>query len=351
MQILLHSCRKSEVLSRINEFLPSTLLGSHGIKQDNNRSLRAYKNKFGTERTLHYTSQKDNSEDVFYNEVMKNGGAGLDISKLPDTLLYTSIFEAGVSLAFAIPYISILDAKDARKIIQHSTRPRLQKDGTNRVINVNLYYSDKEPKKVLFKDIAKEFKRIENKAKKAAHYNQKYQIGEAESLHTHVDSVDFTKQIGAHYFVDYQAILYHLTQLETAAATPELIERRIKRLDSRFIFKEVIHINKEQDELKEIISAEKASAKEAQASAKELLKNSPYSFLAAAAHISKDADFKVKIMRLLNIVTIDKETAKEYICTAAAAFCGKYAQAAAAQICAVCAVSYTHLTLPTSDLV
>jgi hypothetical protein len=324
--ILVHESTKSVLLGEVDDRHRKGrrvdgrfFKGAHLVKLDNNKELKSYcdsvVNEGGT-RPLHLTSKRtDDESSIAYKNIISNSGRGLKF----DRLVYTSIFEAGASLAVAVGTVSLLDTKCHKKGIQLATRPRLQSDGTNSKIVVNLYFDAKtEPKKV----VGDQYNRIAYLLK-CAERNAAV-LNRTLDDYTQVDDTENGGEFGVYqkggiYYVDLVSILYDLYQMETSATTPELLKSRIERLDPRFNIS-IQYITTTTDKLRNLLNVAKVEKAAVVDGAKELLVGSTLEFMKSIIVNLKNKERKEQVLNILDIHAPRKFQQCDFIAEHAAIF-------------------------------
>ena len=340
-KIIVHSDKKAGVLSSIEDYKPQSAGGVHCIKLDNNSTLNAFAKQHRTNlssKNIEHLTSKDASKrenNESYKSIMNNGGADLD--KKLDYLIYTSLLEAGCSFKFGVSCVSILDVRSHTKLIQLATRPRMQKDGTNAIINVNLFLSsdaDKGEHKST-ETAAEILQRMYYKSNAIA---KKLNSIDCDVLKGNTASTDidtFLINTGGVLSVDILKILYTVYEKEQSSATAELIELRTKKLDSRFNFT-IEDTTAKNEALNDLLKQAKDETKDSNSKFLELLQSDTYDVLKAIAVHTKNPILKEDIKKVLNIAALDRGTCLQFIEDNAAAFCTALKYQAARDILKLC---------------
>ena len=249
-----------------------------------------------------------------------------------------SLLEAGCSFNFEVKSVSILDVRSHTKLIQLATRPRLQKNGVNSVIPVNLFLSS-EVKKGEHKNTATAAEMLQRMYKKSAKIAQELNsincdIKKGSAAATDIDTFLIDTGCGV-LGVDLLKILYTIYEKEQSSATPELIILRTQKLDSRFSF-EIIDTTAKNEALSELLKQTKQETKDSNANFLELLQSDTASVLKAIAVHTKNPTLKDDIKKLLNIVAFERTTCLQFIEDNAKAFCTTLKYQAARDIISLC---------------
>lgn len=317
---ILHSTSKNDMIAECRDFAASLKGGGvHCVKMDKNNALKAMQGQTGGE---HLTSKKELCKIESYQAIMDNGGKDFFRGK-NDTLYYTTLLEAGVSFTFNVSCISLLDVKASSKLVQLSTRPRLQSNGANKVINVHWFIKESRAAAAVGKfDTVKKFKEL---AAKAAQTIKKNKTGGAAAVgKVDTDRKTFIKSEGGKDIIDYQSIMYHIFEIETANTTIEAMKAKLMILDPRFEFKDTINTDVQNIEIKQELMNAKQAEKEGAAAFLQLIESNPNGVLSALAYKSKSPENKELLRGILGGV-IDRELAIKTIENNKEAFASKAA--------------------------
>jgi len=295
--ILVHQTTKPILLGELDN--EATVNGAHLIKLDNNGQLKAYCDLMeleGNRRPLHITSKRtDDQSAIAYKKIVENGGKDLKDKRI----CCTSKTESGASFCMDIGKVSILDTKCQKKGVQLATRPRLQSDGTNKLVKVNLYFDGKtEPtqkKGLQTTRINYLLSCAENNAKELNSNKGKHIAKESE-----YSGMFGVYQKGGTYEVDVLGILFELYKNEVASATPQLLKRRIERLDTRFNIT-ISNFETTTDRLKDLLDAGKIEKELIVDKAKNLLMSDTMEFMKAKISQFKSLEAVTRAITLLNI--------------------------------------------------
>lgn len=319
VQPIVHTKTRNEILGAINDFKPENTKGVHCIKFDNNNSLEAFCKHTRTNLTAnnieHLTSQDESKRELnkTYKEIMQTGS----LARPLEHLVYTTLLEAGVSFKFEVGCVSLLDVNSHSRFGQLSTRPRLQKDNTNKLVRVNWFLKDKEKQKEYKASAVAQFKAMFIKAEKHANdlnncKNVSHQKKQIKKASTDIQLWVSENENGV-YEVNILGILHELYKRECETCTPEMMQLRVQRLDPRYSFRNVINTAHEEQALKELISEVKEANEECNNSFNELLQKEPENVLKAVYTKSKNSELRDLIRTVLGVSGIHRETMIDYI--------------------------------------
>ena len=302
LKVLSQIGTKKDFVHYVEEYKPAKK-GTVCLKLDNNSHLRVYKKRFeGMGQTCaHITSSatlgtKKKEETSEYPSIMKNGTLPCSLN----WLLYTSVFEAGVSFKFPVPLVAISDVKSWAKIVQLATRPRLCTDSTGETINkeIDVWVLWKDAENIGY---ANEIKRTAKERWGRIYKQVVIHSNRLNGLHTGgentvklaTDIQNFTEFNGGKYTPNILAILHEIFKQETAQTSPKILCERIERFDKRFICSWGVEVecNENAD-----TNADFEQTKEEKKECKELLyklfENSPVETISHIIHSSKNTEFK-----------------------------------------------------------
>jgi hypothetical protein len=314
---ILHSSTKNDMIAECRDFAARFKGGGvHCVKMDKNNALKAMQGKTGGE---HLTSQKELCKIESYQAIMENGGKDFFKGK-NDILYYTTLLEAGVSFTFNVLCVSLLDVKAVSKLVQLSTRPRLQSNGANSVVNVHWFIKESKAAVAEF-DTVKKFGEL---AAKAAETIKKNKTGGAAAVgKVGTDRNIFITSEGGKDSIDYQSIMLNLFEIETANTTIETMKAKLQILDPRFEFLPTINTDVQNIEIKQDLMEAKQAEKEGAAAFLQLIESDFKGALSALAYKSKSPENKELFRELLGV--IDRELAIKTIEENKEAFASKAA--------------------------
>jgi hypothetical protein len=315
VQVIEHSSSRSEILGKCLDFVPKDRKGVHCIKYDNNNALDAYKRVHESSYNIEHITSKEDSKSInneVYKSIMNSGF--LPKNKNLDVLLHTTIFESGVSFKFNVASVSVLDTKSTSKFIQQVTRARMN-SANNKEVFVNWFY--KKPTSEIEQYAQSVSEQFESAYKNAQLWcNSFNDFKYLENEKTDKVSTDIERNIydvEGIYRVDILRILSKLSERENKIITPQILERRVKRLDNRFEFLGVQNTDALDERVKSELKDIRESKKECNARLENLVSEHLRDIMCATYTKSKDRHLRSEIKRSLKVLTIDNNKSIDFI--------------------------------------
>ena len=314
LTVVSHKCTKKALLLDIELKKGSK---TELIKLDSTKTLSAFDiglSKRMKSEIIHSQDKAKKENSKVYNSLMDNSKFGCYL----DFLLFTSIFENGVSILDEIGAMHILDGMNHAEIIQLANRPRMNIQGgkrINEILNVRLYKTSKSIKKI---DKNLNWHIVLNECLDAANNSVNKLNGKngvtnnaTKRLDTDLKHLAVKNESGI-YEVDILGVLFNCFKFCIDNTTLEGLLNRVKKLDDRFSFQHENLEAKESEEINQILKGASLDDEQQDNEFRGLLATQYHDVLNAVAYISKDAKLKESIASIMNR-RLDKERAKAFI--------------------------------------
>lgn len=257
--IITHDLKRAAFAGWVEDTTPANTVGTTLVKWDNKGYNDINTARLAERNILAVSLNSDNKDEKgaakkCYDEICNTG----KFSEPYEYLYFTKLLELGVSIKNQIARVVLLETTNFREIIQLANRPRMQQDGTNAVVNLDILLKEKstdtDANAVLITDVLDEIAARTQHALEYAKHCEKFEkrittgkLGRSGSLaNMHVTTDEKNRIVeeldgfgNAKHYVDTLGILLDILQIENSNVTPEILQTRLK-MDTRFEFMPIV---------------------------------------------------------------------------------------------------------------